>query len=198
VFTDEDLATYDTNKKMNPPLRTARDRQAVIDGLVDGTIDAIASDHAPHCAEEKDVEFAAAAFGVIGLETSLGIAITFLVNRQLLVPADLVEKMSVAPNRILNLGGGSLAASQVADVETLRLRVCNCRASRATLSLAAGSCSGAISALTVRFRTLVSAAVMRRAHDGARQTETYALRILMTYFRFLVVASRAQQSGRMS
>ncbi|MBD3391100.1 MAG: amidohydrolase family protein [Chitinivibrionales bacterium] len=116
TFVDEDLATYDTNKKMNPPLRTPRDRQAVIDGLADGTIDVIASDHAPHCAEEKDVEFAAAAFGVIGLETSLAAAITRLIDTGALMPSDLVEKMSVAPNRILNLDGGALSRSAPADV----------------------------------------------------------------------------------
>jgi len=116
VFTDEDLATYDTNKKMNPPLRTPRDRRAVIEGLADGTIDVIASDHAPHCAEEKDVEFAAAAFGVIGLETSLAVALTYLVAPGILTPADLVLKMSTAPSRILNLGGGSLAPSSPADI----------------------------------------------------------------------------------
>jgi dihydroorotase len=116
VFTDEDLATYDTNKKMNPPLRTPRDRAAVIEGLSDGTIDVIASDHAPHCSEEKDVEFAAAAFGVIGLETSLAAAITHLIDTNVLMPSDLVEKMSVAPNRVLGLQGGTLAASSVADI----------------------------------------------------------------------------------
>jgi dihydroorotase len=119
VFTDEALSTYDTNKKMNPPLRTARDRQAVIDGLADGTIDVIASDHAPHCAEEKDVEFAAAAFGVIGLETSLGVALTHLINANILTPSDLVEKMSVAPNRILGLEGGMLAAGGPADISVI-------------------------------------------------------------------------------
>jgi dihydroorotase len=119
AFTDEELVTYDTNKKMNPPLRTARDREAVIAGLADGTIDAIASDHAPHCAEEKDMEFAAAAFGVIGMETSLGAAITYLVDTNVLVPAELIEKMSVAPNRILNLPGGSLGLSAEADVTVI-------------------------------------------------------------------------------
>ena len=78
---DEDVGPYDTNKKMNPPLRTAKDRDAVIAGLVDGTIDVIASDHAPHVSEEKDVEFDAAAFGVIGLETSVGIVMTYLVAK---------------------------------------------------------------------------------------------------------------------
>lgn len=119
IFTDEDLITYDTNKKMNPPLRTAVDRQAIIEGLADGTIDVIASDHAPHCAEEKDLEFVAASFGVIGLETMLAAVITYLVNRDILLPADIVEKMSVAPNKILGLSGGSLSAGSAADVSII-------------------------------------------------------------------------------
>jgi len=114
---DEDITMrYDTNKKMNPPLRTAIDRKAIIEGLCDGTIDAIASDHAPHVSEEKDVEFDAAAFGVVGLETSLAVALTFLVETNLFVPSDLVEKMSVNPNRILNLPGGTLSKGAVADI----------------------------------------------------------------------------------
>ncbi len=84
TLTDEDVGMYDTNKKMNPPLRTARDRDAIIEGLLDGTIDVIASDHAPHVPEEKDVEFDAAAFGVIGLETSLGVVLTSLVKKNIL------------------------------------------------------------------------------------------------------------------
>jgi len=116
VFTDEDLETYDTHKKMNPPLRTPYDKEAVVAGIEDGTIDIIVSDHAPHCAEEKDVEFNAAAFGVIGLETSLGAAITYLVKKEVISPSGLVEKMSVIPNRIFNLEGGSLSQNAVADV----------------------------------------------------------------------------------
>jgi dihydroorotase len=113
---DADIGLYDTNKKMNPPLRTAVDRQAVIEGLADGTLDAVASDHAPHVSEEKDVEFDAAAFGVIGLETSLGVTITYLVDKKLLTPVGLVEKMSVNPNKILGLPGGTLSAGRAADI----------------------------------------------------------------------------------
>lgn len=116
---DEDVGMYDTNKKMNPPLRTARDRQAVIDGLVDGTIDVVASDHAPHVPEEKDVEFEAASFGVIGLETSVGVILTRLVKEGILTPVQMVERMSVAPNRILSLGGGALAEDAVADITVI-------------------------------------------------------------------------------
>jgi len=113
---DEDVGLYDTNKKMNPPLRTAIDRQAVIDGLIDGTIDVIASDHAPHVPEEKDVEFDAASFGVIGLETSFAVIYHVLVKSGRMSPKLMVEKMSVNPNRVLSLKGGSLAAGAVADI----------------------------------------------------------------------------------
>lgn len=116
TLTDEDVGLYDTNKKMNPPLRTARDREAVINGLIDGTIDVIASDHAPHVPEEKDVEFDAAAFGVIGLETSLGIVLTFLVKKGILQPSDMVMKMSVMPNKILSSSGGTLSQGAPADI----------------------------------------------------------------------------------
>jgi dihydroorotase len=116
TLTDEDIGAYDTNKKMNPPLRTAVDREAVIAGLADGTIDAIASDHAPHTPEEKDVEFDNAAFGVIGMETSLGVTLTVLVNKGIITPVQMVERMSAAPNRILGLQGGSLKPNSPADV----------------------------------------------------------------------------------
>jgi len=116
VLTDEDIGMYDTNKKMNPPLRTALDRDAIIAGLADGTIDTIASDHAPHVSEEKDVEFDAAMFGVVGLETSLGAVLTYLVHKGIITPAQMVERMSVAPNQILGLDGGTLKAGSVADI----------------------------------------------------------------------------------
>lgn len=116
---DEDIGMYDTNKKMNPPLRTAADRDAVIEGLADGTIDVIASDHAPHVPEEKDVEFEAAAFGVIGLETSFGVINTFLVRNRILSPVQLVERMSVNPNRVLGTGGGTLSPGATADITVI-------------------------------------------------------------------------------
>jgi len=116
---DEDVGMYDTNKKMNPPLRTERDRMAVIEGLVDGTIDVLASDHAPHVPEEKDVEFDAAAFGVIGLETSFPVAYKILVESGILSPGQLVEKMSTNPSRILCLQGGTLSRGTKADLAVL-------------------------------------------------------------------------------
>jgi dihydroorotase len=116
TLTEDDVEGYNTNRKMNPPLRTRADRDEIIAGLSDGTIDVIASDHAPHVSEEKDVEFDAAAFGVIGLETSLSAALTFLVDKDILLPADLVEKMSLMPNRVLGLSGGTLSPGSAADI----------------------------------------------------------------------------------
>jgi len=116
ALTEDTVTEYDTNKKMNPPLRSRRDVEALVEGLMDGTIDVIASDHAPHVPEDKDVEFNAAAFGVIGLETTVSVALSYLVANDILMPADLVEKMSVAPNRILRLPGGTLSPGSPADI----------------------------------------------------------------------------------
>jgi dihydroorotase len=101
---------------MNPPLRSQSDLEAVRQGLADGTIDVIACDHAPHVPEDKDVEFDAAAFGVIGLETSLGVALTHLVNPGIITPLQLVEKMSLLPSRILGVKGGQLSTGRPADI----------------------------------------------------------------------------------
>ena len=101
VFTDEALATYDTNLKVNPPLRTPEDRDALRAGLADGTIDAIATDHAPHAVEEKDAEFDRAPFGTIGLETALAVVLTEIVEPGLLPLARAIEAMSSIPARIL-------------------------------------------------------------------------------------------------
>ena len=103
TLTDEAIEGYDTNFKMNPPLRTGEDVKAVIKGLKDGTIDTIATDHAPHTIEDKDVEFDAAPFGVIGLETAIGLAYSELVRKKKLTFINVIEKMSVNPYRILGL-----------------------------------------------------------------------------------------------
>ncbi len=115
-LTDEACYDYQTNAKMSPPLRTRADQEAIIQGLVDGTIDAIATDHAPHAPHEKEQEFARAPFGMLGLETSLGLVITHLVKPGYLTLAQVVEKMSVAPSRILGVPGGSLTVGQTADI----------------------------------------------------------------------------------
>ncbi|MBI4368196.1 MAG: dihydroorotase [Candidatus Omnitrophica bacterium] len=103
ALTDEALEHYDTNFKMMPPLRTEADRQAVLEGLGDGTIDAIATDHAPHTEEEKMAEFPEAPVGVVGVETALGVALTHLYHTKVLSLKDVVIKMSTRPAEILKL-----------------------------------------------------------------------------------------------
>ena len=119
TLTDEAVAGYDTNTKVNPPLRTARDVEALRQGLADGTIDVIASDHAPHTAEEKEVEYELAAFGMIGLETSLSLAVTELVRPGILTLGQLVERMSYAPARILGLDWPGIVPGAEANVTVL-------------------------------------------------------------------------------
>ena len=118
ILTDEAVRGYNTNAKMNPPLRTEADRLAIREGLADGTIDAIATDHAPHHRDEKDVEFDLAMNGIIGLETSLPLSLT-LVADGVLTLSELVEKMSTAPSRILGLNRGTLAPGSVADITVI-------------------------------------------------------------------------------
>ncbi|HCV43642.1 MAG TPA: dihydroorotase [Bacteroidetes bacterium] len=103
TLTDDAVRSYDTNTKMNPPLRTREDIEAVRKGLQDGTIDVIATDHAPHSYDEKQVEFQAAPFGIVGLETAIGLSVTELVQKGVLSFYQLVEKFSVNPRRILHL-----------------------------------------------------------------------------------------------
>lgn len=103
MFSDEDLQNYDTHFKMNPPLRTAEDIAALEQGLKDGVIDVFASDHAPHTLEEKDVEFDAAPFGILGLETMLGVILKQIVEQGVLTLHQALEKMIVAPRKILNI-----------------------------------------------------------------------------------------------
>jgi dihydroorotase len=119
-LTDEAVYGYDTNAKVKPPLRTAADVAAIKAGLADGTLDAIACDHAPHTSLEKDVEFEEAAFGLIGLETSLGLSLK-LVHDGVLSLSQLVAKMSLNPARILGVPGGTLAVGSPADVTLIDL-----------------------------------------------------------------------------
>ena len=118
TLTEEAIGSYDARAKMNPPLRTADDVAAIQEGLRDGTLDAIATDHAPHSELEKDVEFDLAANGIIGLETALPLSLA-LVRDGLLSPAKLIELLSVNPTRILGVAGGSLAAGEVADLTVI-------------------------------------------------------------------------------
>jgi dihydroorotase len=118
TLTDDACASYDTHAKCNPPLRSAADLTALQEGLRDGTIDAIATDHAPHSPIEKDVEFEQAAFGMIGLETALALSLE-MVRAGLVSPARLVALLSSSPAHVLGLPGGSLAAGDVADVTVI-------------------------------------------------------------------------------
>lgn len=115
-LTEERVLTYDTNAKMNPPLRTAKDVEALREAVKDGTIDMIATDHAPHHYDEKEREFADAPNGIIGLETALAVSVTNLVETGHIDFHTLVEKMSCAPARLFGLPGGTLAKGSLADV----------------------------------------------------------------------------------
>ncbi len=116
TLTEDAVIGYRTDAKMNPPLRTADDVAAVIEGLADGTLDAIATDHAPHTPEEKEAEFDRAPFGILGLETALGLTVTELMERGVLSEADVVRKLSIHPRRILGLGGDRLAIDESCSV----------------------------------------------------------------------------------
>lgn len=115
-LTEEAVLTHGTLAKMNPPLRTEEDRQAIIRGLKDGTIDLIATDHAPHTAAEKQKPFPNAPSGIIGLETALGVGITFLVRPGHLTLMQLLEKMTVNPARLYHLPCGTVETGRLADL----------------------------------------------------------------------------------
>jgi dihydroorotase len=119
VLTDERLTaptSYDTNLKMNPPLREQADVDAILQGLRAGTVDAIATDHAPHQADEKHVEFDRAPFGIIGLETAVSLTLDRLVHTGVITLRRMVQLMSVNPSRILNVPGGTLRPGRLADI----------------------------------------------------------------------------------
>jgi dihydroorotase len=118
MLTEAAVKEYNTNAKMNPPLRTQKDREAVIQGIKDGTIDVIATDHAPHSILEKDIEFDQAANGIIGLETAVPLALS-LFRKGSINEARLVELLSVNPARILGVAGGSLAIGAAADIAVI-------------------------------------------------------------------------------
>jgi len=115
ILTDEAVNRYDTNAKMNPPLRGKKDREAVIEGLKDGTLDAIATDHAPHSEDEKKVEFDLAPFGIVGLETALPLSLK-LVEDGALTLNEMISKLTDSPSNVLNLGKGTLKTGEAADV----------------------------------------------------------------------------------
>jgi dihydroorotase len=121
LLTDEAVKDYDTHTKMAPPLRSEEDRQALIDGLADGTVDAIATDHAPHHADEKMVEFDQAPFGIVGLETAVPLCLDRLVGQKVISLTRLIELLSVQPARLLGLPTGTLTAGADADITLLDL-----------------------------------------------------------------------------
>jgi len=116
TLTDEAVEPYRTNAKVNPPLRSSADRQAVVEGVRDGTLDVIATDHAPHHYDEKEQAFDDAPFGLIGLETALGLVISELVDRNVIDLPTLVMRMSTQPARAFSLPGGTLERAAAADV----------------------------------------------------------------------------------
>lgn len=116
TLTDDAVLGFNTNAKVNPPLRTMEDVEAIMEGLADGTIDVIATDHAPHHIDEKRCEFANAANGIVGFETALSLTITYLVEKNILSIKQLIEKLSVNPANILGLGKGSLSIGKSADI----------------------------------------------------------------------------------
>lgn len=121
TLTDEACAGYDTNFKMHPPLRTEEHRLAIIEGIKDGTIDCIVTDHAPHHQDEKEVEFSVANNGIVGLESSFSLGYTFLVKPGIITLEKLVELMCHNPSRILNIGRGGMDIGDDADLTVVDL-----------------------------------------------------------------------------
>lgn len=119
TLTDRAVGDFDTNAKVNPPLRGEADVQAIREGLADGAIDVIATDHAPHSFDEKNVEFDLAPFGLVGLETAVGLVWTELVHTGVLTPLQAVQKLSLNPARILGVTGGALAVGAPADITVI-------------------------------------------------------------------------------
>ena len=121
TLTEKACEGYNTNAKMNPPLRTQEDVDAVIQGLKDGTIDIIATDHAPHHFDEKNVEFEMALNGIVGFETALPLALTYLVRPGILNLNQLIDKMSTKPSEILKIDKGDIRAEADADLVLVNL-----------------------------------------------------------------------------
>ncbi len=115
-LTEDAVDGYDSVTKVNPPLRSKEDLEEIIKGIADGTIDAIATDHAPHHRDDKEVEYSAAAFGISGLETAVPLSVTHLLRPGILTPLQLAERMSLAPARLLNLNAGYIKEGGPADI----------------------------------------------------------------------------------
>jgi len=171
VLTDESLETpirYDTNVKMNPPLREAADRDAMLDGIADGTVDVIATDHAPHHADEKLVEFDRAPFGIVGLETCVPLVFDRLVHAGRIGVTRAVALLSTNPARVFRLPGGSLAEGAVADVTILApdtrvtIRAAELRSKSKNTPFDGWELRGAVAA------TIVGGRVVYRNYDQTR------------------------------
>lgn len=119
TLTDEAVQSFDTSTKVNPPLRTEADRRALLEGLIDGTLDIIATDHAPHAREEKEAEFAYAPFGLVGLETLVPLVVDRLIHGGHLTWMEAIARVTVNPAKILGLEAGTLGVGQAADITVI-------------------------------------------------------------------------------
>lgn len=124
LLTDEDIQDFDPNKKMNPPLRSCEDKKALIDGVLDGTIEVLATDHAPHTREEKSVSILDAPFGIIGFETALPVYLEVFCHSGKLSPLHLIKLLTVNPAKILNIPRGSISVGDVADITVIDPEYC--------------------------------------------------------------------------
>ena len=181
TLTDARLADpipYDTNLKMNPPLREPADLDALLEGLRDGTVDVIATDHAPHQPDEKHVEFDRAPFGIIGLETAVPLALDRLVRPGVVTLARLIELLSVNPARILGVAGGTLKAGEAADITVIApdvsftVDVARSRSRSRNSPFHGWSLTGAVAATIVGGRTVYVNEVV----EGAAGLESAAAR----------------------
>ena len=121
ILTDDIITDFNTNTKVSPPVREERDRQAIIEGLKDGTLDCIVTDHAPHSKKDKEVEYNLAAFGMSGIETSFALSYTYLVRSGALTLPELMCRMSLAPASVLGLEGGEIKVGAPADLAVVDL-----------------------------------------------------------------------------
>jgi dihydroorotase len=143
LLTEDAVRSFDANAKMNPPLRSKHDAEVLLEALVDGTIDCVATDHAPHAGSEKEGEFDRAAFGIVGLETAVGLMLDRLVRPGALPLATLISRLSRDPARLLGLPGGHLAAVEDHRGRRRCLRIGRILAPRRSSSCATVVCSAA-------------------------------------------------------
>ncbi len=122
ILTDDIITDFDTFTKVNPPVREEKDRLAIIEGLKDGTLDCIVTDHAPHSKKDKEVEYNLAAFGMSGIETSFALSYTYLVKSGIMSLGELSRLMSANPAKTLGLEGGEIAEGAVADLAIVDLK----------------------------------------------------------------------------